>query len=119
MEVAGASGDRSCETCATDKPEVEVGPKVAMQGDVHDIAHDSGENIHNSTYGPWVVMTRKRNGTKSQRSGGSSAIQEKMHALEKHVLEGKDTKGPSRAGLKNGLLRETKRKLSPMRIVEK
>jgi len=52
MEVVGASGDRSCKTCSTDKPEVEVGPKVAMQEDVHDIAHDSGENVHNSTYSP-------------------------------------------------------------------
>ena len=86
---------------------------------MHDVAHDSGENVSDSTYGPWAVMTRKSNGTKSQRSGGSSTIQEKMHALEKHVLEGKDTKGPSRAGFKNGLLRQTKRKLSSMRIVEK
>ena len=119
MEVVGANGDHSCETYATDKPKAKVGPNVAMQEDVHDVAHDSGENVSDSTYGPWAVMTRKNNGTKSQRSGGSSTIQEKMHALEKHVLEGKDTKGPSRAGFKNGLLRQTKRKLSSMRIVEK
>ena len=112
MEVVGANGDHSCETCATDKPKAKVGPNVAMQEDVHDVAHDSGENVSDSTYSPWAVMTRKSNGTKSQRSGGYSTIQEKMHALEKHVLEGKDTKGPSRAGFKNGLLRQTKRKLS-------
>ena len=81
--MVGANGDHSCETCATDKPKAKVGPNVAMQEDVHDVTHDSGENVSDSTYGPWAVMTRKSNGTKSQRSGGSSTIQEKMHALEK------------------------------------
>lgn len=36
-EVAEASGDRSCETCAMDKPKAEVGPNIAMQEDVQDV----------------------------------------------------------------------------------
>ena len=58
-------GANSHDMCDSDKQRTKVGTTNVR----HDIEQDS---THEGVYGPWVVVTRRKNGTKSQRSGGPS-----------------------------------------------
>ena len=62
----GDVGASSHEVCAADNPRTEVGTSS--------LVHDSEQEVvHEGVYGPWVVVARRKNGTKLQRSGVSSA----------------------------------------------
>ena len=63
-ELRGASdkGASSHVVRAANNTEVEVG----LYGKEHDAVR---ENVHEGSYGPWMVMACKKNGTKTQRSG--------------------------------------------------
>nr|POE71176.1 hypothetical protein CFP56_34547 [Quercus suber] len=81
-------------------------------------------NAHEGVYSPWVIVARRKNGTKSHRSGGPSAENrngfafksngkgEASQRIRYHEREDRTDK-PS------GPPRESKRKLSPIRLVDK
>lgn len=58
IEIAYGMRVRSHEGCDPNSPRTEVGPS----GEVHDIVQ---EIVHEGTYGPWVMVARRKNGTKT------------------------------------------------------
>lgn len=60
----GYRGASSHGVRAAAKTEVEVGPC----GKEHDAVR---EDVHEGSYEPWVVVARRKNRTKTQKSGGS------------------------------------------------
>ena len=54
---------RACKDRVLETTELGVGTNK----DVHESEH---ENVQEETYGPWIVVVRRKNGTKNQRSGG-------------------------------------------------
>ncbi|KAF3968250.1 hypothetical protein CMV_007836 [Castanea mollissima] len=107
----GGTGERGASSQAVhvaDNTEVEVGPN----GKEHDVVL---EDVHEGSYGPWVVVARRKNKTKVQRSGGS--LPDQGPAFDRRSNGFQDgmekASGPIRPN------RETKRKLSPLRILDK
>lgn len=79
------------------------GPTMNMHGSVH-------ENVPESTYGPWVVVTCRKQGTRSQGSGGPPL------SMGYGQRVGKGTKARMATGLaepSSESSRESKRKFSP------
>lgn len=113
-ELGGAS---SHDMCDSDKQRAEMGTTNVR----HDTEQDS---THEGVYGPWVVVTRRKNGTKSQKSGGPSAENRNVFAFKSNgnVEATKRTwinECEDKAGLPSGPPRESKRKLSLFRFVDK
>ncbi|KAL0002934.1 hypothetical protein SO802_016715 [Lithocarpus litseifolius] len=68
------------------------------------------EHVPDSTYGPWIVVKRKMNGTKSQKK--STGPQSRRNAgSAQWAREGSTSGDPV------GPLRETKRKISPSKVM--
>nr|POE76395.1 hypothetical protein CFP56_38023 [Quercus suber] len=65
MEVGVGMGARSHEDCEPNSPRTNVRPN----GEVHEAIQ---EIVHEGTYSPWVMVARRRNETKMQRSRGGS-----------------------------------------------
>lgn len=65
-ETADRSG-KACDLHEADTTRTEAGFSISMQ-------EDTNGNVQEDLYRPWVVVTRKRNGTKAQRSGGPSVV---------------------------------------------
>ena len=61
--VEGELAERSCEECVTDKDKAGEGTTKSVPGNRHEDAMDRG-------YGPWVVVTKKKNVTRNLKSGG-------------------------------------------------
>ena len=99
--------ERSCDECVTEKDKAGEGTTASAPGSGHEDAMDRG-------YGPWVVVTRKKNGTRNLRSGGPFAAQEngqRSGSVSKSYVErGHD-------GSSTDSVRKAKRKLSPTRGV--
>ena len=99
--------EQSCEECVTDKDKAGEGTTASVPGSGHEDAMDRG-------YGPWVVVTRKKNGTRNLRSGGPVVAQENGQrsgsVSKSYVDRGQD-------GSSSDSVREAKRKLSPIRGV--
>nr|POE97322.1 hypothetical protein CFP56_74350 [Quercus suber] len=77
---------------------------------------------HEELYGPWVVVALRKKETKIQRSGGylpdhGLAYEQRSNGLQ--VASRKTWAGVEKVDGSSGLNRETKRKLSPVRILEK
>ena len=115
-EVGGA-GDRGASSHvvhAADNAEAKGGP----HGKEHDVIR---EDEHEGSYGPWVVVVLRKKETRVQRSDGSLLVQ--GLAYEQRSNEHKEANRKvgaevERASGPNGLNRETKRKLSPLRILD-
>ncbi|KAK9997221.1 hypothetical protein SO802_021907 [Lithocarpus litseifolius] len=108
-------GTNSCNARAPDNPRSDKEPREDIQVDVQG-------DVHEGTYGPWVVVPHRKNGTKAQRSGGPFTGQVYSHALRGKRMswqEGKESNLSSRAISPNGPTKEAKRKQSPLRIAEK
>ena len=45
------------------------------RGPIESMLANEQKDSTDGRYGPWVVVTRKKNGTKSQRSGGVTMVQ--------------------------------------------
>lgn len=73
--------------------------------------HESKQGtVHEDLYGPWVVVTRRKQGTKNQRSGGTS-----LGLIKDFVFRGNEnveTRSLDRVEVANGPTSESKRKLS-------
>nr|POE95451.1 uncharacterized protein CFP56_01494 [Quercus suber] len=115
MEVGVEEGEGSRKHCEDNSPKAAVGPNSQENGDAQ-------EDGHASTYGPWVVVARRKNGTKWQRSGGSPPIQrnERMGSFNGNIVrEAAVRLERDRAGLAYGPAKENKRKLSPPRALDR
>lgn len=93
-----------CNKHEPDNANKEEGPTVNMHGSVH-------ENVPESTYGPWVVVARKKQGTRKQGSGGPSLSM--SIGFGQQVGGGtKFTVTPGLAELSSGPSRDSKRKIT-------
>ena len=78
--------------------------------------------MHEGLYGPWVVMARRKKETKFQRSGGSlldHSLAFEQRSNGHQVANRRTWVGVEKDDGSNGLNRETKKKLSPLRILDK
>ena len=79
---------------------------------------NSNEEATDGTYGPWVVVTRKHNGTKNLTNGGISIDQVQVHprrALKRNRSWLMSNMGNAQPSHNYGPGKEVKRKLSPIR----
>nr|POE97443.1 uncharacterized protein CFP56_05438 [Quercus suber] len=79
------------------------------------------ENVHDSTYGPWIVVSRKVKGVRSQRTNRGPLGQENELVRNRYTRSsvGKDkwaNVGVLRGDQAAGPSRETKRKISPSKF---
>ena len=105
----GKDDEVTCKEREQCKTNVEVGPKL-VQSDVP-------KDVQDTSYGPWVVVARKKNGTRAHSTGGAPVGQQIAQELKGNGKYEVDARG--RADSDFGQLRESKRKLSPLRVVEK
>ena len=135
-EVGVSMGEMSHEKCEDNGPNSVVGSNGELL-----VAEQ--EVVRKDTYGPWVMVARKRAGTKVQRYGGSPPNQrtskpgfsngffdmEAAHINQRTSkpgfsngffdMETVHTREGARAESSNGPLKEMKRKLSPPKVLEK
>ena len=57
----------ACDMHEADTTRIEARPNISMQ-------KDANGNVQEDQYEPWVMVTRKRNRTKAQRSGGPKVV---------------------------------------------
>lgn len=111
----GARSPRSREEHATARNEAGEGLSSFVHGSAH-------EEAQKGLYGPWIVMTHKRNVTKNQKSGGALTVLDNGRLREeqrKTEYKAKLTLAMGKQKLADGLSREAKRKItSPKRILE-
>lgn len=99
----GECGEKACNKHELDNTNKKEGPTMNMHGSVH-------ENVPESTYGPWVVVTCRKQGTTSQGNGGPPL------SMGYGQRVGKGTKARMATGLaepSSESSRESKRKFSP------
>ena len=93
--------------------------KVGLHGKEHDAVR---KDVHEGLYGPWVVVACRKKETRIQRSGGSlpdHGLAYEQRSNGHQVVNRKAWAGVVRDDGSNGLNRESKRKLSPLRILDK
>ena len=107
------------ETCSTSR-DAHV-PDECEEG-TDDVLRDSEQgteqtDVREGVYGPWIVVARRKNGMNPLRNGGTSIRQSKdiYNRNAEFVGEG----NVDRAAVLGGLNKESKRKLSPPKILEK
>ena len=105
----GKDDEVTCKEREQCKTNVEVGPEL-VQSDVP-------KDVQDISYGLWVVVARKKNGTRAHSTGGAPVGQQIAQELKGNGKYEVDARG--RADSDFGQLRESKRKLSPLRVVEK
>lgn len=115
LEAGVDEGEGSHDSCEANSPKSEMGPIDQERGGVQ-------EEGHASTYGPWVVVARTKNGTKMQRNGWSPPSQRNDRnggVNGNMVMEVANMQGRDMVGLANGLGKENKRKLCPPRFLKR
>nr|POE93986.1 hypothetical protein CFP56_35784 [Quercus suber] len=117
----GLGEDSSHDMCDVDKQRTDVGTTNLL----HDTKQESAQgSAHEGVYGPWVVVAKRKNGIKSHRSGGPSVenrngfgfkSNDNVEATQRIWYREHEDRidKPSRPP------RESKRKLSPIRLVDK
>lgn len=104
----GALG--SCSMHATDMARNMEGPTGSVLDPVY-------EEDAKGTYGPWVVVTRRKNGTRSHRSGGTYTKQGNATQRQKQDGQHDMNVGADLGDSNIRSPREAKRKHSPTRII--
>ncbi|XP_030923431.1 uncharacterized protein LOC115950365 [Quercus lobata] len=89
MKEATEAREREASACKERVPEcvpdtAELG--VGTSKDVHESEH---EDVQEGTYGPWIVVARRKNGTKNQRSGGSPSVLDNVQVRQNQKKSGK------------------------------
>ena len=113
MEVIGIPDDHPCEEHVPDNVRLKVEPSKIMHENVH-------EEVQAGTYGPWTVVTRKKNGTKFQGSGGTHSVQANTRLkqeLRKNVNEARINNAMGKFKFNQGPAREAKRKITPQKPI--
>nr|POF21533.1 hypothetical protein CFP56_48935 [Quercus suber] len=107
--------DKACNLHEADTTRTEAGPSSSMQ-------EEANGNVQEDQYGPWVVVTCKRNGTKTQKSGGPKVVHDNWRRVGYQGRDRDEWREEKSSGNDVGHIRpqrEAKRKLSPLRVVEK
>lgn len=115
MEETVDKSDKACVLHEADTTRTEVGPNTSMQEDVNG-------NGQEDLYGPWVVVSHKKNGTKTHGSGGPMVGHDNWRGVGYQGRVNVDWRGVKSSGRdmgQPGPQREAKRKISPLRVVEK
>ena len=73
--------------------------------------------VHDGVYGPWIMVARKKNGTKSVKSGGISPRQNSGFSFRNYGNVEKES--VEQAGVLHGPSREVKRKLSHPKLIDR
>lgn len=92
----------------------------SSEGATKDVLKDVQEGTQDTMYGPWVVVGRKKNGTKTQRNGGTPPRIANYYLRQMQGNCGNGVKaniGLGKAKPTNWLGRDAKRKLSPPRVI--
>ena len=116
-DESGLRGASLHDICDIDKPRTEVGTT--------NLLHDSEqESVHEGVYGPWVVVAWRKNGTKTHRSGGPSVENRNVFAFKSNgnvevTKRMWNRECEDKTDMPSGPSRESKRKLSPIRLVDK
>ena len=105
---------KSCSSHASDTARSGVGTSSEMASSEQCAERDV---VHEGVYGPWVVVTRRKNGTKQLKSSGTSPKQSAGFRFRENGFVEKG--GLDRAGGGNGPLKDTKRKMSPPLVLDK
>ena len=107
MEVNQPDGETEAQACNMHDPDnakQNVGPSL----NVHDSAQ---EDVPESTYGPWVVVMRKKQGTKHQRRDGTTINM--VHGQPRTEKETRSYLPSGSAETSTEPSGDSKRKLSP------
>nr|POE45676.1 uncharacterized protein CFP56_05566 [Quercus suber] len=114
MADASENGGRSCEERGMSTEMTGEGPSGSV--------HESGQECaQEGTYGPWVVVGRKKSGTKFQRHGAAPSVlenREKYETRDDTSNETRTNKGVGRSVVSHGPIREAKRKIYQPRPIE-
>ena len=96
---------------------VQAGDAVGSSSDVQESVLDKEWE---GTYGPWIMVERKRIGTKQQRSGGTHLVGDNgLHRQVKGMKYAENTTrmAPGSVKFADGPMREAKRKHTPPRVL--
>nr|XP_023918488.1 uncharacterized protein LOC112030039 [Quercus suber]POF02866.1 uncharacterized protein CFP56_10923 [Quercus suber] len=110
VEVESKGNDQSCSMHEQEQTSAEVGPDIVVQEIVQ---KDRTQDVRGGTYVPWVVVARRKNETRARRNGGTPVGQINAQGIRgngRNEWVSKESVGPSR---------ETKRKLSPSRTMDR
>nr|POE69896.1 hypothetical protein CFP56_38103 [Quercus suber] len=117
--------DSSRDMNVANSPRLAGGPTKDVQ-DMHVAFQDVGgqvqEAAHEDLYGPWVLVERKKNGTRFQRSGGSQGEQKNAFAVRNNgisEIRSMERLDRDRVGVVNGPERDSKKKLVAPRKLDK
>ena len=123
--TCGETGDSSRVGDVDNSPRLAGGPTQDMQ-DVHaarqDLVGQVQEAAHDDLYGPWVLVERKKSGTKMLRSGGSSGDQRNFSAVRSHGIgefRSNERLFMDRGGAVDGPERDSKRKIVGPKSLDK
>nr|POE67861.1 hypothetical protein CFP56_62033 [Quercus suber] len=112
---------KATETCSSSRS-ADVPDKSRYEEGTSDVLRDSEQSTEQAdvcegVYRPWIVVVRRKNGTKPLRSGGTSVRQSSEMSNRNAEYVGKGNS--DRVAVLDGLNRESKRKLSPQKFLEK
>ena len=96
---------------------VQAGDVVGSSSDVQESVLDKEQE---GTYGPWIMVERKRMGTKQYRSGGTHLVGDNgLHRQVKGMKYAENTTRMASGNVKfaDGPMREAKRKHTPPRVL--
>ena len=111
------SGDTAAKSCSAHDSDI-ARSGVGTSSDVASAGHCAEQDVvHEGVYGPWVVVTRRKNGTKQLKSSGASPKQSAGVSFKDNGFVEKG--GLDRAGGFHGPLRDAKRKMSPPLFIDK
>nr|POE52928.1 hypothetical protein CFP56_51560 [Quercus suber] len=98
----------------TDEPRCGEGTSGALCDSEQSTEQEEGRE---GVYGPWIVVTRRKNRTKLLRSGGTSPKQSSVFSFKDNGYVEKESL--VRADAHHGPSRDVKRKLSPPKFIER
>lgn len=116
--ASGEDDMQSRNPCGSDATEAVEGPSTI----VHESAQKDGQgDVQDSTYGPWVVVMRRKSETRNQRDirGPPGSVSGLVGQPRREGVRGKwSKKGLESVGNIDGLSRESKRKIAPLNSLE-
>ena len=110
-------GDMAAKSCSSHAPDTSSSGVGTSSGVVNTEQCAEQDEVREGVYGSWVVVTRRKNGTKQLRSSGTLPKQSTGFSfrdngfVEKGVLD--------QAGGVHGPIRDAKRKMSPPLFLDK
>ena len=111
---SGDTAAKSCSSHASETARSGVGTSSEMASTEQCVEQDV---VHEGVYGPWVMVTRRKNGTKQLKSSGTSPKQSAGFRFRDNGFVEKG--GLDRAGGGHGPIRDAKRKMSPPLFLDK